>query len=475
MTLIATMNRSFNTLAIATALLVISACSLGPDYRKPLTVEAENFKYHKGWQPLPEQDWESSDRWWQLFNDPTLNSLVATANENNQTVAQAEARYRAAQAQRQHSRSSFSPELNGSVSGSRSGGSDISVEESTSAQLRLSWEADFWGRIRSQVEADHAALQASAADLAAARLAIQLSVVSGYFNVLTLDQQRRILEQAFQAFTRSAQLTRNQYQAGIVSRADVIQAETQLQSLRSDLYDLQNQRAIEENTIAALLGQTPVTFSLADTNNLPAVPTLPAQLPSELIARRPDVVAAERYVAAANANIGVAVAAWLPNISIGASRGVNGISFNDLWNAPIHFWSLGPNLAQTLFDGGARRADHDAAIARYDEQVAYYRQVVFDSFRDVENALATVSILAEKTVQQEKLVALAEENERLITNRYKSGVVSFLEVATSQNTTLNARHGLANVNLSRLTAVTELAGAIGGGWEIGDTVKHRVK
>ena len=462
-----TVNRPLRVLVITATLALPTACAVGPDYSKPATVEPATFKYDSGWKPMPPQGWQASGQWWQVFGNDQLDDLIERANSNNQTLAQAQARYRTALAQRRGSRSEFSPTLSAAVDGSRAGGSDVSISESTSARLGIGWEADLWGRIRRQVEADTASVEASAADVAAARLSIQLAVTNSYINVLTLDRQKQILEQTLEAFERSAQLTRNQYDAGIVARADVIQAETQLQSLRSDLYDLQNQRAIEENTIAALLGVAPSAFALAPAGELPEIPAIPAQLPGELIARRPDVVTAERGVAAANASIGVAVAAWLPDLSISAARGVSGVSFNDLWNAPVHFWSVGPTLAQTLFDGGRRRADRDAAVARYDEQVSLYRQTVLDSLRDVENALATTSILAEKAVQQEKLVALAEENERLITNRYKSGLVSFLEVATAQNTTLNARRGLVNVNASRLAATADLAAAVGGGWEVG--------
>ena len=195
-----------------------------------------------------------------------------------------------------------------------------------------------------------------------------------------------------------------------------------------------------------------------------AVPPIPAQLPAELIARRPDVVSAERGVAAANADIGVAITAWLPTLTLGGSAGVSGGSISDLWDTPVRVWSVGPSLAQTLFDGGRRSAARDAALARYDEQVAAYRQTVLDALTDVENALATTAILREKAVQQDRLVELAEENERVITNRYQSGLVSYLEVSIAQNTTLSAKRGRISVTSARLAAAAELASAIGGGW-----------
>jgi len=460
--------------AIAVVALMATACAVGPDYQQPASVQLLSVKYDQGWQSLPEQTWAQSGEWWQAFGDEDLTALVELANRNNLTLAQAEARFRTAQGQLRFSRGDYSLSLRASVDGTRSGGSDRSVSENYSAGLGISWEPDLWGRIRRQVESDAALLQGRDADLAAAQLSIQLAVVISYINVRALDQQLLILEETLETYNRSTQLTRNQYDAGIVSRADVIQAETQLQSLRNDLYTLQNQRALEENAVAALLGLAPVDFTLAPAEIMPDVPAIPAQIPSQLIARRPDVVAAERNVAAANADIGVAIAAWLPSISISATRGLDAQSFNDLWNAPVHFWSLGPSLAQTLFDGGKRDANQDIAVARYDEQVAIYRQTVLDSLRDVENALASNAILAEQGFQQDKLVALAEENQRVITNRYKSGLVSFLEMATAQNVTLNARRGRVSVVTNRLAAAAKLAAAIGGSWQVGDEAVQSV-
>lgn len=467
------MNRLLLSTAILLAATLGAGCTMGPDYIKPPAVEPQVLKYDQGWQPMPQQGWATSGEWWLAFGDERLTELVVEANANNQTLAQAEARYRAALAQRRMSRADYSPTLSASVNATRSGNegsSNNTIGENSSARLGISWELDLWGRIRRQVESDTAALDASAADLAAARLSIQLAVVNSYINLRSLDVQNLILGQTLTSSARSTELTRNQYDAGIVSRADVIQAETQLQSLRSDLYDLESSRAIEENTIAALQGRAPVSFELAADAELPVVPAIPSQLPVELIARRPDVVSAERAVAAANADIGVAITAWLPTISLDAAGGVNGESFSDLWNAPVRFWTVGPSLAQTLFDGGRRSATKEAAVARYDEQAAAYRQTVLDSLTDVENSLATTTILREKAVQQAKLVELAEENERVVTNRYQSGLVSYLEVVIAQNARLNARRGQVSVTVNQLSAAAQLAASIGGSWQVGDDV-----
>ncbi len=459
------MKPTIKTFALASSLLTLIACSVGPNYQQPVVAQPEAFKYHQGWMPMPAQSWEETGLWWQIFNDVTLNELIEQANGNNQTLAQAEANYRAALAQRGASRSDYFPTVNANVSGTRSGGNQSDTSEQAQAGVNIGWELDVWGRIRRQVEASNAQLTASAADLAAAKLSIQLSVTNSYLNLRALEQLDTILQQTLTTYERSTQLTRNQYDAGIVARADVIQAETQLQSLKSDVFDLAQQKAIEQNTLAVLLGQAPSDFNFTQAGTVPAVPAVPAQLPSQLIARRPDVIAAERTVAAANANIGVAMSAWLPDISLSGSWGTQASSFGDLWEAPVRIWSVGPSIAQLLFAGGRRGAERDAAIASYESQVAVYRQTVLESLAEVENALATASILADKSVQQKKLVELAEQNETLITNRYKTGLVSFLEVATAQNSTLSARRELVNLTTEQLAASATLAAAIGGAWE----------
>jgi len=455
-------------------LLSLAACTVGPDYQQPESLVPAEFKYDSGWQTIAPQSWAAQGNWWTAFNDPQLNLLINQANKANQTLAQAEARYRAAQGQWRLARGDYSPQLDASLSGNRSGGDNLSVTESYTARLSASWAPDLWGRVRRSVEASKAGMQSSAANLVAARLNIQLAVAQSYIRLRALDLQRTILEQTMEAYERSTTLTSNQYKAGIVPRSDVIQAETQRQSLKTDLIDLKNQRAIEENSIAVLLGKAPVNYSLAPVQVLPELPALPASLPSTLISRRPDVVSAERQLAAASAQIGVAQAAWLPSFSISAGYGASAGRFSDLFDAPQAIWSVGPSLVQTLFDGGARRASKDIALAQYDEQLGAYRQTVLDGLAEVENALATISLLKEKAEQQDILLKLAEENERIVNNRYKSGLVSFLEVATAQNQTLNARRTRLNTAADRLQASLQLAAVIGGGWDLNDPVVQSV-
>lgn len=454
---------------------LLSGCTLGPDYVRPGTVDTTSLRHDEGWQPMPARSWAASGSWWLAFEDDTLTALVTQSTRANQTLAQAEARYRAAEAQWRLSRGGLSPEIGASAGASRSGGSDRSVTEQYDARVQIGWAPDLWGRVRRQTEADQAGLAASAADLAAVRLAIQVAVAESYINLRTLDRQQQILQETMAAYDRSTQLTRNQYEAGIVSRADVLQAETQRQSLRTDLYDLQAARAREQNALAALLGSAPAELAVEQgAAPLPAVPDLPESLPAVLIARRPDVVMAERQVAAANARIGVARTAWLPDITLDLWGGVQSGTFSGLFDAPARVWSLGPSLAQTLFDGGRRTASLDMAVARYDEQAAFYRQTVLDSLRELEDALATLQILAGKTEQQAALLQLAEENERVITNRYRAGQVSFLEVATAQNITLSTRRVAVDLHAQRLAATVQLAAIIGGGWDLDDPVIQSV-
>ena len=467
------MNNSAVIFVLSAALLV-SACTLGPDYQRPDTIDTSQLRHQDGWQPVPERSWAASGSWWQAFDDETLAALIEQSQSANQTLAQAEARYRAAEAQWRLTRGELVPEVGASVSASRGGGNDRSNSSQYDARLQIGWAPDLWGRVRRSIEADQAGLQASAADLAAARLAIQVAVAESYIRLRALDRQQAILHDTLAAFERSANLTRNQYGAGIVSRSDVIQAETQLQSVRTDMYDLQAARAREQNALAALLGVALVDLAVAEQDGLPAIPTLPRSLPAVLIARRPDVVSAERQVAAANARIGVAQAAWLPDVTLDLWGGVQSGSFSGLFDAPARVWSLGPSLAQTIFDGGRREATRDIAVARYDEQAAFYRQTVIDGVRELEDALATLQILSEKAGQQAELLDLAEENERVVNNRYRAGQVSFLEVATAQNITLSARRVAVDIHAERLAATVQLAAIIGGGWDLDDPVVRRV-
>ena len=456
--------------------LLLAGCAVGPDYEKPAMAVPASFKQMQGWVPAQPVQALADGRWWTRYGDPVLDALVADVDVSNQNLAQAEARYRQALALIAGSRAGFFPTVGADASATRSGGGNgntgggsgfggSSADNRYNASVSVSWMPDLWGRVRREVEASRADAQASAADLAAARLSAQSALAQAYFRVRVLDRQQALLEQTLEAYQRSLDLTRNQYEAGLVSRSDVVLADTQLAQVRVQLRDLDWQRAQQENAIAVLSGRAPADFSLAATREVPRLPAVPEAVPSVILQRRPDVAAAERTVAGANARIGVAQTAWFPDLTLSASGGYQSGSFANWISAPFRYWSIGPALAATLFDGGARSAEIERAMAAYDEQVANYRQTVLTAFQETEDALAMLRVLESEIEAQRQVTALAEENETLVTNRYRAGMVSFLEVAVAQNTTLSARRSLLDLEGSRLDASVQLMAALGGGWD----------
>ncbi|HAJ87705.1 MAG TPA: RND transporter, partial [Pseudomonas sp.] len=353
----------------------------------------------------------------------------------------------------------------GSRSDSTSGSFASGVGETYEAGLSASWEADIWGRLRRNLEANRANMQASAADLAAARLSLQAELVQTYLQLRVIDEHQRLLDQTVEAYARSLRLTENQYRAGIVPRSDVSQAQTQLKSTQAQAIDLKWQRAQMEHAIAVLVGVAPSELEIAVREHIPALPDVPLAVPSQLLERRPDIASAERQVMAANANIGVAEAAWYPDLTLSASGGYRNSSFSDLFSVPNRFWSLGPQLALTLLDFGSRRAELERAEASYDQTVANYRQTVLDSFREVENYLVQLRVLEQEAVVQREALDAAQESLRLIENQYRAGTVDFLSVATVQTTALNNQRTNLTLLGDRLTASVLLIAALGGGWD----------
>jgi len=414
--------------------------------------------------------------WWRLYGDAELDALVARLNVDNQNLAAAEAQFRQARALVRGARSQLFPILSGSAGVTRSaqgsGSSDTSsgsfgsgVSESYEAGLSASWEADIWGRLRRNLEANRASMQASAADLAAVRLSLQAELVQTYLQLRVIDEHQRLLDQTVAAYARSLRLTENQYRAGIVPKSDVAQAQTQLKSTQAQAIDLRWQRAQMEHAIAVLIGVAPSELDIAVREDIPGLPGVPLAVPSQLLERRPDIAAAERQVMAANANIGVAEAAWYPDLTLSASGGYRNSSFSDLFSVPNRFWSLGPQLALTLLDFGSRRAELERAEASYDQTVATYRQTVLDSFREVEDYLVQLRVLEEEAVVQREALEAAQESLRLIENQYRAGTVDFLSVATVQTTALNNERTNLTLLGDRLTASVLLIAALGGGWD----------
>lgn len=461
-------------LAVIVMTLALGACTLGPDYQRPQLPDAHAFKQAEGWKSAAPADALQRGDWWKLYGDAELDALVSRLNVSNQNLAVAEAQYRQARALVGSARSQLFPTLSGNAgvtrsrqtTGSSSSNVSAGVSESYEAGLSASWELDLWGRLRRGLEANRATMQASAADLAAVRLSLQAELVQTYLQLRVMDEQQRLLDQTVAAYARSLRLTENQYRAGIVPKSDVAQAQTQLKSTQAQAIDLKWQRAQLEHAIAVLIGVPPAELSIAVRDDIPSLPEVPLALPSQLLERRPDVAAAEREVMAANAEIGIAEAAWYPDLTLSASGGYRNSSFNQLFEVPNRFWSLGPQLALTLLDFGGRRAELERAEAAYDQTVATYRQTVLDSFREVEDYLVQLRVLGDESVVQREALEAAQESLRLIENQYRAGTVDYLSVVTVQTTALNNERTNLTLLGDRLLTSVQLIAALGGGWQI---------
>jgi len=447
--------------AVGILALALAACAVGPDYRRPDVQVSAAYKEAAGWKVAEPQDESSRGNWWEIFGDPQLSALMESIDISNQNVLLAEATFRQAQALAAQSRAALFPTLdaNASITRSRSSAGAVSVA------LNPSWEIDLWGRLRRALESSAANAQASAADLAAARLSAQAELASSYFQLRVLDAQKQLLGDTVTAFSKSLELTRNRYAAGVAAKVDVVQAETQLKSTLAQAIDTGVQRAQLEHAIAILIGKPPSEFSIAPVPLAVTMPRVPLGLPSELLERRPDVAAAERRAAAANAQIGVAKAAYFPSLTLSASGGFRSANATDLFTAPSRFWSIGPALAQSIFDAGLRSAQTEQAIAAYDATVAEYRQAVLAGFQEVEDNLAALRILEEEAKVQEDAVRAARESVVLTTNQYKAGTVSYINVVAVQTAQLSNERTAVDILGRRLIAAATLAKALGGGWD----------
>ena len=468
--------RGSRLLGLVLSAVLLSACAVGPDYQRPELTAAQQFKEAQGWTQANPSDALARGAWWELYGDPQLNALVAQLNSNNQSVAQSEAQFRQAQALVRNARAAFLPSADLSVGKTRSsqgtGSSNSSLTSSSSgirdtlnAQVGVSWEADVWGKLRRGLEANEASAQASFADLAAMRLSQQSELVQNYLQLRVIDEQKRLLEATVEAYQRSLKMSENQYRAGISGKDAVAQAQTQLRNTQASLIDLIWQRAQFENAIAVLTGQAPSSFKLAQIKDIPKLPAIPVSVPSQLLERRPDIASAERSVMAANANIGVAKAAYYPDFSLSLSGGYSSSQYQDWISAPNRFWSVGPKISLPLFDGGQRSAEVDRNEAVYDQSVAKYRQTVLDGFREVENYMVQLKVLGDETVVQEQALESARESLRLTNNQYKAGLIAYLDVVTVQTTALSTERSVLNLLQSRLIASVQLIAALGGGWD----------
>jgi NodT family efflux transporter outer membrane factor (OMF) lipoprotein len=459
---------------IAAGILLLAGCTVGPDYVRPQAPVTAGFKELDGWKVAQPQDNTLRGPWWEIFNEPDLNALESQVDVSNQTIAAAAAAYRQAVALVQQARAAYFPTVTIGLAIPNSSSSTTIIHESNTRTnptrftlpVDVSWQIDVWGRIRRQVESNSAGAQASAADLAAAKLSIQTELAQDYFQLRALDAQKRLLDESAVDFQKSLDLTQNQYAAGIVSRADVLQAQTQLKSTQAQAIDVEVQRAQLEHAIAVLVGKPPaeVTVSFAALSAIP--PPIPVGLPSELLERRPDIAAAERLVAAANALIGVAEAAYYPTVALSSIGGFDSTSFSKWISAPSRFWAVGPTITQTVFDGGLRAAQTSEARAVYDANIALYREAVLTGFQQVEDNLAALRILESEAQVQDAAVQAAQQTVAVFTNQYKAGLVSYLNVIIAQTAALNNERTAITIMGNRFNAAVLLIKALGGGWNV---------
>jgi len=467
---------------VAGTILLLSACTVGPDYVKPSVETPPAYKEAEGgakWQIAQPKDDVIREAWWELFNDPQLNALEAQVVISNQNIAVAEAQYRQALALVQAARAGYFPTVgvNGSATRSRtpftSGGSSGSSRTSSSAGAvnnflvsgNASWEPDIWGKVRRTVEANEASAQASAADLASIRLSAQTALAQDYFQLCALDAQKKLFAATVSAYQRFLDLTKNRYAGGVSSKADVLQADTQLKTTQAQAIALGVQRAQLEHAIAMLIGKSASVFSIPETPLSLTPPTIPVSVPSVLLERRPDIAAAERLAAAANAQIGVAEAAYYPNISLTATGGFEGSQLSNWLIWPNRLWSIGAAAAETVFDAGLRSAQTAQARAAYDASVASYRQAVLTGFQEVEDNLAALRLLEEEAMAQDEAVKSARQSLQVSINQYKAGTISALNIITVQTIALNDEQTAVGIAGQRMTASVLLISALGGGWD----------
>ena len=460
-------NTTFRLTLLALA-LSLAGCAVGPAYVRPEAPPSAAFKELDGWVPAAPADALERGPWWQLFGDPLLDQLVAGVEVSNQNVAAASANYAQARAAVAQQRAALFPTVSLNLSGDRSGVRSQGADNSYRLNLGGSWEPDVWGRLRAGVTSAQAGLEASAADLASARLSSQGELASNYFTVRALDAQSALLARTIAGYERELQITQNRFNVGIAARTDVLQAQTQLASARSDALSLARQRAQFEHAIAILVGKAPSEFTLAASPDWRVtVPEVPVGVPATLLQRRPDIAAAERDVAAANAEIGIARAAYFPNIGLSGSLGSGGSRVGDLFSVSNAAWSFGLSAAQSVFNAGAIRASVAGAEARQQAAVARYRQTVLNAFADVEDQLAATRVLAQQQELRRQASEAADLVEQQIMNRYRAGQVGYTEVVQAQATALNARRSLVQVQSDRQTVAVALIQSLGGGWQAG--------
>ena len=450
--------------ALAVAAM-LAGCAVGPTYQRPSAPTSATYKEARDWVVAAPADALDRGPWWTLFGDPVLDELERRVEVSNQNVAAAVAAYSGAQASVREQRASLFPAvmLNGGASRSGGGGNTPSASH-YQVGIGGSWEPDVWGRLRRGVESASASAQASAADLASAKLSAQGELAADYIGLRQTDAQQALLADTIAGYERALQITQNRYAAGVVAKTDVLQAQTQLANAQADRVGLTRQRAQFEHAIAVLVGEAPGNFTLAVAPWKFSVPEVPVGVPSTLLQRRPDIAATERRVAAANEQIGIARAAYFPSFGLSASYGFGASRVADLFSASTAVWSLGLQAAQTLFNAGATRERVAGARAAQEEATARYRQTVLAAFQDVEDQLAATRVLVEQYELRRQASEAADQVEQQVLNRYRAGQVSFSEVVIAQATALSARRSLVQLAADRQSTAVALIQALGGGW-----------
>ena len=451
---------------------LLAGCAVGPAYQVPSAALPAGWKEQKtaeGWLPAAPADALDRGEWWKLFGDATLDELAARVQVSNQNIAAAVANYAQAQALVRGERAALFPTVSLDGSGRRSGniGGTSNAANAFSATLGVDWAPDVWGRLRQAVSSAQANAQASEADLASARLSAVGDLATNYFSLREADAEIALLDQTIEGYQRAFEITSNRYRAGIAAQTDVLQAQTQLVNAQAERVGLQRTRATLEHAIAMLVGVAPADFSLPAAQWTPTVPGIPTGVPSTLLQRRPDIAAAERAVAAANAQIGIARSAYFPNFGLSASVGSSASRVKDLFNASNTLWALGLSVAQVVFDAGAIGATVDSAKAAHEASVARYRQTVLTAFQAVEDQLTAGAALAQQEGLRREASAAADKTEQQLLNRYRAAQVSYTEVVTAQAAALGARRTLVQLQVNRQTAAVALIQALGGGWQAG--------
>ncbi|WP_409021199.1 efflux transporter outer membrane subunit [Caballeronia sp. LZ032] len=478
------------------AAAVLSGCAAGPDYVRPDVAMPVAYKTQiasdvpasataaQDWKPARPADTTPRAAWWEVYGDPQLNALEERVEGANQTVAAAAARYRRARAAVAQTRSAYFPTVTTNAAFNQSRASSNVLYKSSAGvtvpdylvDAQISWEPDLWGRISRAVEGGRAEAQASAADLQGAILSMQAELATNYFDLRGTVEEERLLQATLQAYDKALALTRDRFAGGVAAESDVAQAEEQLRSTQAQLIDLETTRASLVNAIAILVGEPPSSFALdvdpLNEGHAPrpsaALNALPLSVPSALLERRPDIAAAERRVADANARVGVATAAFFPNLLLAATGGLEATHLSSWIEAPSRFWSLGPQLAFTVLDFGGRAAARDAARAAYDESVADYRQTVLSAFGQVEDNLNALDVLRRESAAQRDAVDAAQRALAKVGNRYENGAITYLSVVVTQAIVLSDQRAAVRIERRRMSASVALIKALGGGWSAAD-------